>query len=103
MASMLLALVVAASDQENVDPSIDIIANVRSSVCGVRAAHIDGSAKETRKRSRGPQSSATEKFESLLCFIDGTETAFVLANGPAWVRAGPGGRVEGAEGGKPRV
>jgi hypothetical protein len=103
MASALLALADAAADQENVDPSIDIIANVRSSARGVRAVHIDGSAKETRKRSRGPRSSDAEKIESLLCFIDGAETAFALANGPAWVRAGLGGCVEGAEGGEPRV
>ena len=45
MASALLALAdAAAADQENDDPSIDIIANVRSSARGVRAAHIDGSA-----------------------------------------------------------
>ena len=80
MASALLALADAAADQENVDPSIDIIANVRSSARGVRAAHIDGSAKETRKRSRGPRSSDAEKIESLLCFIDGAETAFALAD-----------------------
>ena len=65
MASVLLALTVAAADQENVDPSIDIIANLRSSARGVRAAHIDGSAKEMRKRSRGLRSSDAEKIESL--------------------------------------
>jgi hypothetical protein len=66
MTSALLALAVAAADQENVNPSIDIIANVRSSARGVRAAHIDGSAKETRKRSRGPRSSDAEKIESTM-------------------------------------
>ena len=79
MASALLALADAAADQENVDPLIDIIANVRSSVRGVRAAHIDWSAKEARKRSRGLRSSDAEKIESLLCFIDGRETVFALA------------------------
>ena len=64
----LLALAVAAADQENVDPSIDIIANVHSSARGVRAAY-DESAKETRKRSRGHiaimPSSASDSFPSL--------------------------------------
>ena len=45
MAATLLVLAVAAADQENVYPSIDIIANVCSSAQGVRAAYIDGPAK----------------------------------------------------------
>ena len=49
MASALLALADAAADQENVDPLIDIIANVHSSARGVRAAHIDGLVKEASK------------------------------------------------------
>ena len=65
LASALLALAVAAADQENVDPLIDIIANVRNSAQGARAAYIDGSAKETRKLSRGPWRSNAEKIESL--------------------------------------
>ena len=35
---------------------------------------------ETRKRSRGLRSSDAEKIESLLCFIDNSETAFALAD-----------------------
>ena len=65
MTSVLLALAVAAADQENVYPSIDIIANVCSSARGVRAAHIDGSAKQTRKQSHGLRSNDVEKFELL--------------------------------------
>ena len=79
MTSTLLALAVAAANQENVDPSIDIIANVCSSARGVRTSHIDGSAKEARKRNRGPQSSDAEKIELLLCFIDSAGTVFALA------------------------
>ena len=80
MASALLTLAVAAADQENVDPSIEIITNIRSSVRGARAAYIDGPAKEARKRSHGPRISGAEKIKLLLCFIDGAETAFTLAN-----------------------
>ena len=58
---------------------------------------------ETRKRSHDPRISKAERIKSLLCFIDGAETAFALASGPAWVQAGLGGRVKGAEGGEPRV
>ena len=81
----LLALVVAVADQENVDPLIDIIANVRSSARGGRVAPIDGLAKETRKWSHSPWSSDAEKIDSLLRFIGGVETTFTLANGPACV------------------
>ena len=65
MASALLALAIAVANQENVDPSIDIIANIRSSARGVRAAHIDGPAKEMRKQSHGLRSNDVEKFELL--------------------------------------
>ena len=47
MVSVLRSLTVAAADQEKVDPSIDVIANVCSSVRGVRRAYIDGWVKET--------------------------------------------------------
>ena len=63
MASALIALAVAAADQENVNPLIGIIANVCSSTQGVRVAHIDRSAKEARKRSHSPRSSNAEKIE----------------------------------------
>ena len=62
----LLALAVAAADQENVDPSIDIIANVCSSARGVRAAY-DGSAKETRKWSRGGGPERQDDLVVALC------------------------------------
>ena len=80
MASALLGLVITAADQENVDPSINIIANICSSAQGVRAAYIDGSAKETSKQNCGPWTSNVEKTKSLLCFIYGAETAFALAD-----------------------
>ena len=74
MTTTLPGVAVAATDQENVDPSINHITNVCSTMQGVRAAYIDGSAKEKRERSRGPRISNTEKIESLLCFINGVET-----------------------------
>jgi hypothetical protein len=59
------------ANQENVAPSADPLANVRSTAREALAAHIDRSAKESGKRSRGPRSSDAEKVESLLCFVDG--------------------------------
>ena len=68
------------ANQENVAPSADVLANVRSTAREALAAHIDRSAKEPGKRSRGPRSSDAEKVESLLCFIDGAEIAFALVD-----------------------
>jgi hypothetical protein len=79
---MMTGILMAATDQENVNPSIDCIINVHSTctVRSVRAVCINGSAKETRKQSRGSQGSNEKKIELLLCFIDDAETAFALAN-----------------------
>ena len=68
------------ANQKNVAPSTDPLANARSTAREARAAHIDRSAKESSKRSRGPRSSDAEKVESLLCFVDGAETAFALVD-----------------------
>ena len=66
------------ANQENVAPSTDPLANVRSTAREALAAHFDILANEQGKRSRGPRSSDAEKVESVLCFIGGTETAFAL-------------------------
>jgi hypothetical protein len=68
------------ANQENVAPSADPLANVRSTAREALAAHIDRSAKGSGKRSRGPKSSDAEKVESLLCFLDGAEIAFTLVD-----------------------
>ena len=68
------------ANQENVAPSADPLANVRSTARDALAAHIDRSAKEPGKRRRGPRSSDAEKVESLLCFIVGAEIAFALVD-----------------------
>ena len=54
------------ANQENVAPSADVLANVRSTAREALAAHIDRSAKESSKHSRGPRSSDAEKVEPLL-------------------------------------
>ena len=53
------------ANQENVAPSVDPLANVRSTARKALARHIDRSAKQSGKRSRGPRSSDAEKVESL--------------------------------------
>ena len=80
MANHTIVLPPNDANQENVAPSADALANVRSTAREALAAHIDRSAKEPGKRSRGPRSSDAEKVESLLCFVDGAEIAFALVD-----------------------
>ena len=80
MANHTIVLPPNDANQENVAPSADPLANVRSTAREALAAHIDRSAKGSGKRSRGPKSSDAEKVESLLCFLDGAEIAFALVD-----------------------
>ena len=80
MANHTVASPPSNTNQENLAPSADPLANVRSTAREALAGHIDRSAKQSGKRSRGPRSSDAEKVESLLCFVDGAEIAFALVD-----------------------
>ena len=75
--------VVSPADQENVHPNVpplaEALSNVRDDARVARAAHIDRSAKETGKRKRGQRNSDAAMIEALLSHVDGTETAFQMA------------------------
>ena len=51
----------------------DTAANVRSAAHGAMAAHVDGLADNSNKRSRGPQISNTAKIESLYTLVNTLE------------------------------
>ena len=75
----------AVADQENVPPSEDasiesIVANVRSAAVEAMGAQIDGSAKNSSKRSSGSRCDDPKKIESLYCKIDDADLLFSLAD-----------------------
>ena len=68
------------ANKENVAPSANPLANVHSTAREALAAHSNRLTKKPGKRSCCLRSSDAKKVESLLCFIDGTETAFALVD-----------------------
>ena len=53
------------ANKKNADPIDDLTANVRDAAITTMAAHVDGSSKSLKKRSRGAKSSDSEKIETL--------------------------------------
>jgi len=66
-------------DQEDRRPLATLAANVLQNARGARAPHIDGTAKLSNKRLRGPRSSDAQKFESMFTTIDRIEALIALA------------------------
>ena len=66
------------TDKENVDPLQDLTANVRGAAITAMAAHVDGLAKSSKKRSRGAKSSNSEKIEILYQLVDNVKCLFLL-------------------------
>ena len=66
------------TDKENVDPLQDLTANVRGAAITAMAAHVDGLAKSSKKRSRGAKSSNSEKIEMLYQLVDNVKCLFLL-------------------------
>ena len=62
------------TNQENVSPSVSL-ENVRKAACNAMAEHIDGTAKESRKRDRRERFSDAEKVELVFSSIDRAKAA----------------------------
>ena len=67
------------TDQENVSPSVSL-ENVRKAACNAMAEHIDGTAKESRKRDRRERFSDAEKVELVFSSIDRAKAALLLVD-----------------------
>ena len=66
------------ANKENADPIDDLTANVRDAAITAMAAHVDGSAKSSKKRSRGAKSSDSKKIETLFQLIDNADCLMSL-------------------------
>ena len=67
------------TNQENVSPSVSL-ENVRKAACNAMAEHIDGTAKESRKRDRRERFSDAEKVELVFSSIDRAKAALLLVD-----------------------
>ena len=67
------------TNQENVFPSVSL-ENVRNAACNAMAEHIDGTAKESRKRDRRERFSDAEKVELVFSSIDRAKAALLLVD-----------------------
>ena len=67
------------TNQENVSPSVSP-ENVRKAACNAMAEHIDGTAKESRKRDRRERFSDAEKVELVFSSIDRAKVALLLVD-----------------------
>ena len=65
-------------DKENAAPPDNPVADVLRTARNAMAAHVDGSARSSGKRSRGPRSSDAQKVESVFACIDRIESLFGL-------------------------
>ena len=74
----MAAAVRDSPDKENAAPPDNPVADVLRTVRNAMAAHVDGSARSSGKRSRGPRSSDAQKVESVFACIDRIESLFGL-------------------------
>ena len=66
-------------DLEDRRPLANLVVNVLQNARGARAPHIDGTAKLSNKRLRGPRSTDAQKLESMFITIDRIDAIFSLA------------------------
>ena len=66
-------------DLEDRRPLANLAVNVLQNARGARAPHIDGTAKLSNKRLRGPRSTDAQKLESVFITIDRIDAIFSLA------------------------
>ena len=66
-------------DLEDRRPLANLAVNVLQNARGARAPHIDGTAKLSNKRLRGPRSTDAQKLESMFITIDRIDAIFSLA------------------------